>query len=182
MPGPATTPDGDVEGRYRYLLERRWGAGPTVLWVLANPSSADEERDDPTVRRCVSFARSAGSGGLLLVNLRAWRATDPRRLAEAPEPVGPDNDAAIRTALAATTGAVVVAWGVQRDAARVRTVFDLLGDRPTVCLGVTRGGHPRHPLYVPGSTRLRPWSPPALPRVVVEAGLAAPAAEARHEG
>jgi hypothetical protein len=158
VPSAATAPSGDLDARYRYVLERRWGAGPAVLWVLANPSSADAERDDPTVRRCVSFARRDGAGGLVLVNLRAWRDADPRRLADVPDPVGPGNDAAVLTALAATTGPVVVAWGVQRDAGRVRTVVDLLGDRPTLCLGTTRDGHPRHPLYVPGSTRLRPWA------------------------
>lgn len=155
----------EVDARYRYVLGRRWGAGPTVLWVLANPSSADGERDDPTVRRCVSFARGHGAGGLLLVNLRAWRDADPGRLADVADPVGPGNDAAIGSALAATSGPVVVAWGVQRDAARVRTVLDLLGERPILCLGVTRDGHPRHPLYVAGTTRLRPWSVPVPPAV-----------------
>ena len=145
--------------RYRYALERRWAPGPRLVWVLANPSTADAERDDPTVRRCVAFSRGHGAGGLVIVNLFAWRASDPAALARVADPVGPGDDDAIRSALATSTGPVVAAWGVQPDAARVRTVIGLLGDRETLCLGVTRDGHPRHPLYVPGATRLRPWAP-----------------------
>lgn len=145
------------DGRYRYLLGRRWGDGPLMVWVLANPSTADALTDDPTVRRCVGFAGAHGSGGLLLVNLWGWRATDPRSLVRVPDPVGPGNDRAIAGALAASAGPVVLGWGSRADPSRVRAVLALLGERPRHCLGTTRDGHPRHPLYVPGVTRLRPW-------------------------
>lgn len=128
-----------------------------MLWVLANPSTADGRVDDPTVRRCVGFARAAGCGGVLVVNLWGWRATDPRELDRVDDPVGPGNDAAIAEASTTGTGPVVLGWGARAERSRVETVLRLLGERPLRCLGVTRAGHPRHPLYVPGSTRLRAW-------------------------
>lgn len=145
------------DGRYRYVLGRRWAAGSPLLWVLANPSTADGLADDPTVRRCAGFSRAHGYGGLVLVNLWAWRATHPDELARVEDAVGPENDASIAEALASSSGPVVLGWGVRASRSRTDVVLDLLGGRPASCLGVTRDGHPRHPLYVPGSTRLRPW-------------------------
>lgn len=152
--GWATT---SYDGRYRYLLGRSWGHGPRMLWVLANPSTADALDDDPTVRRCVGFATRHGYGGLLVVNLWAWRATDPRELARVADPVGRENDAFIAHATRASSGPVVLGWGARGERSRVDAVLALLGDRPVRCLGVTRSGHPRHPLYVSRTTRLRPW-------------------------
>ena len=145
------------DGRYRYALRRTWGAGPEMLWVLANPSSADASSDDPTLRRCVRFARDHGCGGLAVVNLWAWRATDPRTLHGVADPVGPDNDRWIARLGRQVGGPVVLGWGVQASQERVATVLGLLGRRPKHCLGLTRAGHPRHPLYVPAETKLRPW-------------------------
>lgn len=80
-------------GAYRYALRRTWDpARPAALFVGLNPSTADAERDDPTTRRCVRFARDWGFGGLLVGNLFAYRATRPRDLRAAAEPVGPEND------------------------------------------------------------------------------------------
>lgn len=161
--GPGARDDGggwaltSPDGRHRYLLGRRWGPGPLVLWVLGNPSSADGRADDPTVRRCAGFTAAHGGGGLLLVNLCAWRARDPRELARVAEPVGPGNADAVARAAAGTRGPVVLGWGARADPAHVATVLALLGDRPLHCLGTTRAGHPRHPLYVAASTVLRPW-------------------------
>ncbi|GAA3549797.1 DUF1643 domain-containing protein [Microlunatus spumicola] len=145
------------DGRYRYALERTWAPGPRMLWVLGNPSRAYATADDPTLRRCVRFARDHGCGGVLLANLWAWRATHPRDLAGVVDPVGPDNDRSIAALVARTDGPVVLGWGVQRSATRVATVLGLLGDGPRHCLGRTRDGHPRHPLYVSAQTGLSPW-------------------------
>ena len=100
-------------GRFRYRLGRRWGASPTVAFVLLNPSTADDERDDPTVRRCVDFARRLGFGGLEVVNLYAYVATDPDDLRRAGHPVGPENDQHIATCVTDSRGACTRgAWRV----------------------------------------------------------------------
>ncbi|HEY0239987.1 MAG TPA: DUF1643 domain-containing protein [Friedmanniella sp.] len=152
----AGTAEFSRDGRYRYALRRTWAAGPSMLWVLANPSSADAANDDPTLRRCTRFAVDHGCGGLGVVNLWAWRATDPRELDGVDDPVGPDNDRWITALSRQADGPVVLGWGVQTSP-RVASVRQLLGRRPTHCLGRTRAGHPRHPLYVSAETRLRPW-------------------------
>lgn len=146
-----------ADGRYRYVLRRTWARGPRLLWVLANPSSADAATDDPTLRRCVRFARDHGYGGLAVANLWAWRSAHPHELRTVADPVGPDNDGWIATLVRQSRGPVVLGWGVQAAPPRVAAVLALLADRPRLCLGRTRDGHPRHPLYVPAATRLRPW-------------------------
>ena len=151
------TAEVSADGCYRYALERTWAPGPRMLWVLANPSTADGTTDDPTLRRCARFAHDHGCGGLAVVNLWAWRATHPRELRRVVDPVGPDNDAWIVSLVAQTDGPVVLGWGVQRARDRVASVLALLGARPQHCLGRTRDGHPRHPLYVPARTRLQTW-------------------------
>jgi hypothetical protein len=147
----------DPSRRYRYRLWRRWAAGAPVLFVMLNPSTADAERDDPTIRRCVGFARAWGFAGMTVVNLFALRATDPARLRRARDPVGRDNDCHIAAA-AAGAGTVVVAWGTHGElGARDRAVLALLAPHRPRCLGLTRGGHPRHPLYLPARTASRPF-------------------------
>jgi hypothetical protein len=116
---------------------------------MLNPSTADAERDDPTIRRCGGFARAWGFGAMTVVNLFALRATDPARLRRARDPIGRDNDRHIAEA-AAGADALVLAWGIHgalRD--RDRAVLALLSELRPSCLGLTRGGHPRHPLYLP---------------------------------
>ena len=148
----------DDSGRYRYQLGRRWAAGgPVVAFVMLNPSTADAERDDPTIRRCAGFARRWGFAAMTVVNLFALRATDPARLRRARDPVGPANDGHIAAA-AAGADAVVLAWGAHGDLrGRDRDVLALLAGVRPACLGVTRGGQPRHPLYLPRATRRRPF-------------------------
>ncbi len=148
-----------LRSRYRYRLTRVWNPdGPMVLFIGLNPSTADATHDDPTVRRCVRFARDWGFGGLLLGNLYAHRATRPADLAAAASPVGRGNDQALR-AMAGMAGSVIVAWGNGglgngRDVA----VLGLL-ERPVLCLGTTARGAPRHPLYVAAGTRPVPYRP-----------------------
>jgi hypothetical protein len=144
-------------GAYRYRLTRTWGAAAPMLFVMLNPSTADAGVDDPTIRRCRAFARSAQAGGIIVVNLFAFIATDPRALAAATDPIGPDNDALIQEA-AIESKFVVVAWGASLPAAyprRDEKVLDMLRQTgPVYCLGTTKDGHPRHPLYVRGDAPL----------------------------
>lgn len=146
-------------GRYRYTLERRWSPAAPLLWIMLNPSTADARLDDPTIRRCIRFARTWGHGGITVVNLFALRATDPRALRFDADPIGPENDEAIVEALNAHEHCVA-AWGAHADPRRVRSVALLAEDavRALWCLGTTREGAPRHPLYVRGDTKLAPWS------------------------
>jgi hypothetical protein len=142
-------------GTYRYTLERQWDAArPLVLFVMLNPSTADAELDDPTIRRCTGFARSWGYGGLLVGNLFAFRVTDPRELWQRVsfEAIGAHNDLWLAR-LTARADYVVAAWGAQaRAAGRARQVTQLL-DVPMHALALTQTGEPRHPLYVRGDAR-----------------------------
>ena len=135
--------------RYRYRLWRRWDRSrPAIAFCMLNPSTADARRDDPTIRRCIGFARAWGYGGLEVVNIFAMRATDPRALRSARDPVGPRNDAFMLRAAARSP--VVIAWGVHgalRD--RGNEALRLLGSTSLLlALGRTRSGAPRHPLYL----------------------------------
>lgn len=148
-------------GRYRYRLQRT-GLCPgsdRVLFVMLNPSKADGRVDDPTIRRCMGFARGLGCAELEVVNLFAWRATKPAELHGLPDPVGSDNDWHIADA-AARVGPVVCAWGASRmvDRRRLHRVLELL-PRPLHCLAVTKAGAPKHPLYVPAAAPLCVWRP-----------------------
>lgn len=150
-----------ADGPYRYLLWRRWADADSVLFVMLNPSTADATRDDPTIRRCHRLARAWGFGAVEIANLFAFRATDPRDLARAEAPVGPDNDAILVDA-AGRAAAVVVAWGVHgalggRDVAVHRLLRRALR-RPLLCLGTTRSGAPRHPLYLRRDVRASAWA------------------------
>jgi hypothetical protein len=137
------------DGPYRYLLWRRWADAASLLFVMLNPSTADAERDDPTIRRCIGFARAWGFGAVEVVNLFAWRATYPRELRRARDPIGPDNDRVILEA-AARNQAIIAAWGNHGAfGERDRQVAALLAPFGARCLGArTSGGAPRHPLYV----------------------------------
>jgi hypothetical protein len=119
---------------------------------MLNPSTADANVDDPTIRRCIGFARSWGYGRMGVVNLFAFRATKPNDLLRADDPVGPENDDHICDALA-HSDFVICAWGAHKFAeARARDFMKILKTRNTLahCLGVTKAGAPRHPLYVKG--------------------------------
>lgn len=142
-------------GRYRYSLWRQWAPGPSVMFVGLNPSTADATLDDPTIRRCMGFARAWGYAGLMMTNLFAWRDTAPRNMMVADDPVGPDNDRVLRVAhgKAALT---VAAWGAhgahrgRHDA--VRAMLPGLN-----YLRLTKDGHPGHPLYLPATLRPVEW-------------------------
>ena len=146
------------DGRYRYLLGRRWSSGPRATFIMLNPSTADAAQDDPTIRRCIGFARGWGLGAMQVVNLYALRATDPAALWRAQDPVGPYNDAILAAcALAHQDAPLVAAWGANARHDRVAAVLRLPGMDRLTTLGVTKAGHPRHPLYLPATAVLRPW-------------------------
>ena len=139
---------------YRYTLQRRVSLDPGICaFCMLNPSTADEEQDDPTIRRCMGFARAWGYGTLLVVNLFALRATDPRALKEAIYPVGPNNNQAIRDAVG-RADRFVMAWGnggtLYGRADTVRVLINL-SQHVVYDLGTTKAGEPRHPLYIPKS-------------------------------
>lgn len=157
-----------ADHRYRYSLIRRWSDddGPVVTFVMLNPSTADAEVDDNTVRRCIGYARAWGACALRVLNVYAYRSTDPRALWTTPDPVGPENDAALTRAAqrAQTRGwPLIAAWGVNARPDRVATVLALPGMTALQALGVTKDGAPRHPLYLPTSAVPSPWPPVHLP-------------------
>ena len=135
-------------GRYRYWLRRIWDPALThCVFIGLNPSTADAREDDPTLRRCLSFARDWGYGSLLLVNLFSFRATDPRALKMASDPIGPRTDLWLRRA-AAETDTVIAAWG--NDGLLFGRGVRVQQRLPSLyCLDVTALGMPRHPLYCP---------------------------------
>lgn len=154
-----------IEGEYRYDLTRGDEAASVaarrMTFVMLNPSTADASVDDPTIRRCLGFARREGCALLTVVNLYALRATDPRALWSHPDPVGPRNDAFLRAAVSDAgwyDGIMVAAWGVNARADRVATLRGILNGLPIWALGLTKDGSPRHPLYVRGDAPLVPWA------------------------
>lgn len=142
-----------VDGVYRYLLWRRWDKEkPRALFIMLNPSTADAEIDDPTIRRCIGFARSWGLGGIRVVNLYPFRATKPADLWNASIPEGYCNLRYIERGID-TNGVSIAAWGAhgrEPQIRRVRNLFYELGV-PLYALGLTKDGQPRHPLYMPGA-------------------------------
>ena len=143
----------DPTGRYRYSLWREWDReSPRIAFVLLNPSTADATRNDPTIRRCIGFARSWGYGSVEVVNLFAYRSKDPAILRKVPDPIGPKNGFYIRKATRRARD-TVVAWGNHGSLFnRDRGALDNLLERGDIvyCLGRTQAGHPRHPLYLKG--------------------------------
>jgi hypothetical protein len=140
--------------RYRYTLWRIWDFNlPNCVFIGLNPSTADAVNDDRTVSRCISFAHGWGYGSLWMLNLFAWRATDPEDMKAAASPVGQFNDRELHFH-AHKAGIVIAAWGQHGEwLGRAADVLGLLGDRKLHCLGLTKEGHPRHPLYLSGKLK-----------------------------
>lgn len=148
-------------GRYRYLLTRTWGEGSRCLFIMLNPSTADGEQDDNTIRRCVSFAKREGAGSLAVVNLMAYRSTDPDLLPEDDEALGPENRSYLEREMAACDGPIIAAWGSHKAADRyIPLVRDILSGagREISCLKLSTRGRPYHPLYVKGDSPLLPFT------------------------
>ena len=143
---------------YRYALSRVWDpAAGQLAYVMLNPSTATELRNDPTIERCERRARALGFGGIEIVNLFAFRATLPADLRRADDPVGPDNDTVLAARCAAAR-MVIAAWGVHGALnGRAAEVLSNLST-PLHHLGLTKQGHPRHPLYVPYAVEPLRWT------------------------
>lgn len=149
-------------GRYRYSLTRRINPNRHTwcVFIMLNPSTADATTDDPTIRACMEFARRWECGWLQVVNLYAWRATDPADLSALDEPVitGPMNKQALHDAIR-NADIIVAAWGTHAGArSMAREVGTLLRQSYTAHhLGLNKDGSPKHPLYVKRSTPLALW-------------------------
>ncbi|PSB28436.1 DUF1643 domain-containing protein [Stenomitos frigidus] len=151
----------DATGCYRYLLWRSWDEqAPRVGFVMLNPSQADATVNDPTIRRCLGFARSWGYGSLDVVNLFAYRTAQPSELRRVNDPIGVENDRYL-AALEQRVDHIILAWGNSGVLqSRDRSVMPLLkGQKAVSCFGLTKLGQPRHPLYVRREVPLSPWSP-----------------------
>lgn len=152
-------------GSYRYWLLREWDAGVWKLpFIMLNPSTADAGIDDPTIRRCMGFAKALNYGGICVMNLFALRATNPAELKTHPDPVGPENNAQLdllfnRVRLGYVP--VVAAWGTHGSLrGRDKQVIALAAEHGLAlhCLGNTKEGHPRHPLYLKADAVPHIWT------------------------
>lgn len=156
---PSTAVYSDCE-RYRYTLTREWAPGAgRALFIMLNPSTATEVQNDPTVERCERRARALGFGAFRVTNIFAWRDTDPRRMRAAPDPVGPENDAAIVESCD-WADRIVAAWGTHgAHLGRGAAVEALLRGTgaPVFHLGLSKAGHPKHPLYIAYARQPERW-------------------------
>lgn len=149
-------------GTYRYVLTRQIQQAmkhdKPCLFVMLNPSTADAELDDPTIRRCIGFAKRELCTELTVVNLYALRATNPQELFNYPDTCGPDNNHHFieQVRKHEGVGIIIAAWGAHK-AVHYAHVHKILRRENTVCLGKTAAGHPRHPLYVKADQPLIPW-------------------------
>jgi hypothetical protein len=142
---------------YRYSLWRVWDRDkPLVMFIGLNPSTADESKDDPTIRRCIGFAKRWAHGGIVMCNLFAFRATDPKAMKKAADPVGRANDQYLKH-WASRASLRVACWGNHgAHLGRAAAVCKLLQGRSRTgldCFGRTKQGQPKHPLYLPGNAR-----------------------------
>lgn len=146
---------------YRYVLTRVWDdTERKVNFVMLNPSKATEVQNDPTIERCERRARALGYGGFAVTNIFAWRETSPKALKQAAHPIGAENDAMISEA-ADWADEIIAAWGAHGEhLERGATVRDLLANcgRPLFHFGLTKAGHPRHPLYIAYAEVPKRWS------------------------
>jgi hypothetical protein len=151
-----------ADRRHRYSLVHRWNplfGERLIMWIGLNPSTADEQQLDPTLTRIRSFSQREGFDGFLMTNLFGFRATDPKEMIRTPDPVGQENDQALLAA-AQRCEKIVAAWGahgIHQD--RALAVVRLLAKHKLWCLGTTKDGFPRHPLYVKGDQPLVRWQP-----------------------
>lgn len=144
-----------IDGCYRYLLRREWNVNyPQITFIMLNPSTADREKDDPTIRKCIKFANSWGYGSIEVVNLFAYRATKPCDMFQASDPIGLSNNFHLLTATERAK-LVILAWGIHGSFLnRDRAVLNLFSRKQSLyCLGRTKAGHPRHPLWLSSSTQ-----------------------------
>lgn len=152
----------------RYALHRRWAPGPRVLWVLLNPSTADEKHNDPTIKKCISYSQKWGFGGLVMVNIFSLKATDPKDLKASSDPGDGEesNSYLLRYAeeIASEGGVILCGMGAHAShRGRGRAVVDMLNRYPLHYLVLTDSGIPGHPLYLPGNLTPQLWQSPHIP-------------------
>lgn len=159
-------------GKYRYRLERQLGDeyGPTVGFIMVNPSKADAETDDATIRKCIGFAKTLGASEIIVGNKFAYRATDIKALRSTRDPIGPLNDQHIAQILY-DSDIVIVAWGALsklpgvlrdrwKDVVRLADAVKLQGPVDLMAIGTNADGHPRHPLMTGYDTPIERWTVP----------------------
>lgn len=152
-------------GLYREILTRYWGPGDAMFpFIWLNPSTADANVDDPTIRRGMGFAKREGAAGMVIGNLYSFRATDPKTLIKAQDPYGPNNDETLRLIAVQAVAAgmpICCGWGASNPngyaVLRALRIFTSVGGAKLVCLGRTKEGHPRHPLYVKADQPFEPY-------------------------
>ena len=156
-----------VCGQFRYALTRRWGSGPSALFIMLNPSTAGASVDDPTIRRCIAFAKREGCGGFQVENLYGFRATNPEHMFSQGDAAIGETDRFILLAAANVSGPLICAWGADKRAKQraqhVTAHLKACGATP-LCLGRTKDGSPRHPLYVKGDAPIVPFDVPDVQR------------------
>lgn len=150
-------------GNYRLELFRQWDAAkPFVSWIMLNPSTADGDEDDATIRRCISFSQTFGFGGMYVYNLFAYIATDPNDLVLAWQDgvdISGDEDGAMATLLSGVSrsAGVIAAWGARGGVVPGRAEYVQSRLPIAYCLGKTKLGQPRHPLYLKSDVMLEPF-------------------------
>ena len=149
-----------ADHKYRYQLSRRWESGDSLYFVMLNPSTANENIDDPTIRRCVGFAKKWNYSGIEVLNLFALVSSDPDKLLTTPDSIGIDNDKYLITA-SKQAKKIVIAWGNfgMRFQERVNEVLSIFSYRDIYCLGETESNQPKHPLYIPKYQTLNIYLP-----------------------
>jgi len=134
--------------KYRYALFRIWDPSERmIVFIGLNPSTADETVDDPTIRRCINYAKAWGYGGLVMLNVFAYRATKPNELLHVEDPVGPENEVWIQV-YSSWTKKIILCWGTHGALHwQGRKIYKQLDRTKCWCFGYTKGGEPKHPLY-----------------------------------
>ncbi len=153
------------DGLYRFTLLRQWNPElPSIAFLCLNPSTATAEIPDPTVTRCVQFSKDWCFGRFWMLNLFAWRSTDPKGLLTTDDPIGSRNDQAIAETIAAVD-VVCCAWGTHSGkvrpliAARVPQVLAMIPEAKRFCLKLNGDGQPGHPLFLKGDLTLQRFTP-----------------------
>jgi hypothetical protein len=155
----------DEDAPYRYMLLRTWGGPPTMNLIGLNPSTATAHKNDPTIGRCVRFAKRWGYRSLIMTNLYAFRATKPSALIGVEDPIGVHNNDAVLGAVG-QADLVVAAWGGAYEGAHVRSrelwrlIREKMPTKPVHILKLNKDGQPGHPLYLPGETEPFVWGGP----------------------
>jgi hypothetical protein len=153
-------------GQYRYHLWRQWNASLACMcWLMLNPSSADDKEDDPTIRKCIGFAKRHDCGGISVRNVFALRATDPTGLLRHPDPFGPENEDYLMSARNVSLLTILVlGWGTKKGGKRLAHHYKRAENACVIqkpyCFGVTKDGDPGHPLYLPYDSPKMEWSLP----------------------